>query len=75
MPSVVDKKPYSLSPFLSLPCFSDGLAGWALDMSVVCCDVMWTHPNSCLMAAFTAESDAELSDVVWMEAQDSIFSL
>lgn len=45
-------------------------------MGVVCSDgVMGTLQNSSLTAAFTAESYAELPGVVWMEAQDSIFSL
>lgn len=75
MPSVVNKDPYSLSSLPSWACFSDSLTGWALDMGVVCSDVMEAHQNPSLTAAFTAESDAELSGVVWMEAQDAISSL
>lgn len=44
-------------------------------MGIACSDVIETHQKSSLTAAFTAESNAELSGVVWMEAQDSIFSL
>lgn len=44
-------------------------------MAVACGDVMRTHQNSSLTSAIKADSNAELSGVVWMEAQDSIFSL
>lgn len=73
MPSVVEKELYSLSSFPSLAHSSGGLAGWASDQWVL--HVLGTHQDSPLAAAFTAKSNAGLSGVVWMEGQDSIFSL
>lgn len=75
MPSVAEKELYSLSSSPSLAHFSGGLAGRASDVGVACSAEVGTHQNSSLTAAFAAKSNAELSGVVRMEVQDSIFSL
>lgn len=64
--SIVEKKPYRLSSFLSLEDFSAGLAGWALDMTVAYSEVLGIHQNLSPRAAIADENNVELFGVVWI---------
>lgn len=55
--------------------FSGGLTDWASVTAGAHSKAMRTHQNSSLTSAFTADSNAELSGVVRMEEQESVFSL
>lgn len=64
--SVVEKKPYGLSSFLSREDFSAGLTGWALDVAVAYSEVLGIHQNLSPKAAITDENNVELFGVVWI---------